>query len=214
LFIGQRVPTVISERPPRSATDPYPPRSDMGDPRRPLTPRSELEICSSAAELSISDYDSQLSEEEVPYSPGRASTAMYEDHPNVVEPRPVRHTSEVSDVLVRTPSRGRSRASSVVRAHTDVYSGPNDIGNTSDSVKEETADYPVDAGGNERQLNFIDLLSYLDGVKISFEDQPQTYSDFLDTMNKASTGLYVILFPSSIQCCWLTRPNPGSIPPA
>jgi histone deacetylase complex regulatory component SIN3 len=62
-------------------------------------------------------------------------------------------------------------------------------------AKEETADYLVDsveACNNERQLNFTDALSYLNSVKISFEDQPQVYTNFLGIMKDATAGLYVI----------------------
>lgn len=47
-----------------------------------------------------------------------------------------------------------------------------------------------------RPLNVTDALSYLDAVKIQFQDRPDVYNQFLDIMKDFKGQVYVC-FPSS-----------------
>jgi hypothetical protein len=50
----------------------------------------------------------------------------------------------------------------------------------------------------ERPLNVTDALSYLDAVKMQFQEQPDVYNHFLDIMKDFKSQLYVILFLFSV----------------
>ena len=55
----------------------------------------------------------------------------------------------------------------------------------------------VDSPGNpplDRPLNVTDALSYLDAVKMQFQDQPDVYNHFLDIMKDFKSQMYVRLF--------------------
>lgn len=43
----------------------------------------------------------------------------------------------------------------------------------------------------DRPLNVTDALSYLDAVKVQFQDQPDVYNRFLDIMKEFKSQLYV-----------------------
>jgi histone deacetylase complex regulatory component SIN3 len=46
----------------------------------------------------------------------------------------------------------------------------------------------------DRPLNVTDALSYLDAVKVRFQDQPDVYNHFLDIMKDFKSQLYVFSF--------------------
>ena len=47
----------------------------------------------------------------------------------------------------------------------------------------------VEGQSQERQLNVTDALSYLDAVKVQFQDQPDVYNQFLDIMKDFKSQL-------------------------
>jgi len=47
----------------------------------------------------------------------------------------------------------------------------------------------VEGQPQERQLNVTDALSYLDAVKVQFQDQPEVYNQFLDIMKDFKSQL-------------------------
>ena len=54
----------------------------------------------------------------------------------------------------------------------------------------------IEGQPQERQLNVTDALSYLDAVKVQFQDQPDVYNQFLDIMKDFKSQLYVWPFTS------------------
>ena len=50
---------------------------------------------------------------------------------------------------------------------------------------------PAAAAVQERPLNVTDALSYLDAVKMQFQEQPDVYNHFLDIMKDFKSQLYV-----------------------
>jgi len=55
----------------------------------------------------------------------------------------------------------------------------------------------VPAAAQERPLNVTDALSYLDAVKVQFQEQPDVYNHFLDIMKDFKSQLYVACGRSS-----------------
>lgn len=54
------------------------------------------------------------------------------------------------------------------------------------------------AAAVERPLNVTDALSYLDAVKMQFQDQPDVYNHFLDIMKDFKSQLQVFQFYSCL----------------
>ena len=51
------------------------------------------------------------------------------------------------------------------------------------------------AAAQARPLNVTDALSYLDAVKVQFQDKPDVYNHFLDIMKDFKSEVYVPLAP-------------------
>jgi hypothetical protein len=53
-------------------------------------------------------------------------------------------------------------------------------------------------GAIDRQLNVTDALSYLDAVKVQFQDRPDVYNVFLDIMKDFKSQVYVYSRPHDL----------------
>jgi paired amphipathic helix protein Sin3a len=53
-------------------------------------------------------------------------------------------------------------------------------------------------GAIDRQLNVTDALSYLDAVKVQFNDRPDVYNVFLDIMKDFKSQVYVYSRPHDL----------------
>jgi paired amphipathic helix protein Sin3a len=73
---------------------------------------------------------------------------------------------------------------------------PGETTSTPTSQSPPTEPTTAAAAAQERPLNVTDALSYLDAVKIQFQDQPDVYNHFLDIMKDFKSQLYV--FPSIV----------------
>jgi paired amphipathic helix protein Sin3a len=73
---------------------------------------------------------------------------------------------------------------------------PGETTSTPTSQSPPTEATTAAAAAQERPLNVTDALSYLDAVKIQFQDQPDVYNHFLDIMKDFKSQLYV--FPSIV----------------
>lgn len=105
------------------------------------------------------------------------------------EPEPIKASSsaEVKPVVLpptpptvveepaRPPSRPRSQASSPLPRN--------------EPPSESKA--PTPAAVESRPLNVTDALSYLDAVKVQFQDKPEVYNRFLDIMKDFKSQVYV-----------------------
>jgi hypothetical protein len=91
-------------------------------------------------------------------SPALAATSITQIHP-------LSHLSTPGDPLLSGP---------VMKARTPKPATP----------RPPTSDSPVGSAGAEagRALNVTDALSYLDAVKVQFNDKPEVYNRFLDIM--------------------------------
>lgn len=56
-----------------------------------------------------------------------------------------------------------------------------------------------------RPLNVTDALSYLDAVKIQFQDRPDVYNQFLDIMKDFKGQVYVVFSSLSFAFCVIVR---------
>lgn len=75
-----------------------------------------------------------------------------------------------------------------VPRHTELSSGD---APGQDVTPSQPAD--VSSGPQERPLNVTDALSYLDSVKMQFQEKPDVYNRFLDIMKDFKSQLYVSL---------------------
>jgi paired amphipathic helix protein Sin3a len=69
---------------------------------------------------------------------------------------------------------------------------PGETTSTPTSQSPPTEATTAAAAAQERPLNVTDALSYLDAVKIQFQDQPDVYNHFLDIMKDFKSQLYVL----------------------
>lgn len=70
-----------------------------------------------------------------------------------------------------------------------VGGGSNNGGTPPTTTTTTTA--PPPPAGDNRALNVKDALSYLDQVKLQFNDQPEVYNRFLDIMKEFKSQAYV-----------------------
>jgi len=94
--------------------------------------------------------------------------------------------TELESAAPGVPSPNPPADSSSASAPTPMIAAPESPA-TEKQDNVETAPQPaIEAvnGSTDRQLNVTDALSYLDAVKIQFNDRPDVYNVFLDIMKE------------------------------
>lgn len=104
------------------------------------------------------------------------------------QPQPLRLRSH--DSLNGSQTRPRSRPTST---KPEPVPAENGTGNGTPAAAAAASNSAQSNGnGNNRPLNVTDALSYLDAVKVQFNDKPDVYNHFLDIMKDFKSQMCVL----------------------
>src|SRR6266550_81380 len=93
------------------------------------------------------------------------------------------------------PSDAGETPSDVTRTGDPALPGPPSPTRDADMPKAATPRPPL-PDQNARPLNVTDALSYLDAVKVQFQEKPEVYNQFLDIMKDFKGQVCVLVFSS------------------